>query len=220
MKCRFFAGALCAAAMLGTAASAAVELDQSSIPAYPGGVAVQGTGLPAGAVHGQTFTVGLDGRLSALELAISVRDEDGSGSLGLSLQRMDGEELFATQILGARPANSIRNWWYDFPIDLTAADILVKAGDQFKIVLTSGPGSANGDFAWYYMSRGVPFSYGGGTAFVDDSYYHEFDFDYGFRTYVDTSAVPEPAAWALMIVGFAGTGVALRRSRRFGAQTA
>jgi hypothetical protein len=32
--------------------------------------------------------------------------------------------------------------------------------------------------------------------------------------FFDTGAVPEPATWALMLVGFAGMGTALRRSRR------
>ena len=32
-----------------------------------------------------------------------------------------------------------------------------------------------------------------------------------------TSAVPEPATWAMMIVGFFGAGSALRRARRMGA---
>jgi hypothetical protein len=29
-----------------------------------------------------------------------------------------------------------------------------------------------------------------------------------------TAAVPEPATWGMMLLGFAGIGVALRRSRR------
>lgn len=34
------------------------------------------------------------------------------------------------------------------------------------------------------------------------------------RSVVETNAVPEPATWALMILGFGGAGAALRRSRR------
>ena len=30
------------------------------------------------------------------------------------------------------------------------------------------------------------------------------------------NAVPEPSAWALMILGFGGVGVAMRRNRRVG----
>lgn len=37
--------------------------------------------------------------------------------------------------------------------------------------------------------------------------------DRGFRTYIDVSAVPEPAAWALLIAGFALSGMGMRRRR-------
>lgn len=36
---------------------------------------------------------------------------------------------------------------------------------------------------------------------------------FGFRVFGDVSAVPEPATWALMIVGFGAIGVAMRRRR-------
>ena len=37
---------------------------------------------------------------------------------------------------------------------------------------------------------------------------------YGYTAEAVTVAVPEPATWALMLIGFGGMGVALRRSRR------
>ena len=54
---------------------------------------------------------------------------------------------------------------------------------------------------------------GGGThphEFVDNirGDGHDFNFE------VATGAVPEPSSWALMIVGFAGIGAGLRRSRK------
>jgi hypothetical protein len=36
----------------------------------------------------------------------------------------------------------------------------------------------------------------------------------GFAAVQLSSAVPEPAAWAMMLLGFAGLGFAFRRSRR------
>ena len=37
--------------------------------------------------------------------------------------------------------------------------------------------------------------------------------DRGFRTWVDVAAVPEPASWALMILGFGTIGTTARRKR-------
>jgi hypothetical protein len=33
-------------------------------------------------------------------------------------------------------------------------------------------------------------------------------------TLVNTPSVPEPATWAMMLIGFGATGVAMRRTRR------
>jgi hypothetical protein len=38
--------------------------------------------------------------------------------------------------------------------------------------------------------------------------------------FVNDSAIPEPAAWGLMLTGFAGVGAMMRRSRRLAARTA
>jgi hypothetical protein len=49
------------------------------------------------------------------------------------------------------------------------------------------------------------------SAYVHDNAIGSQFTNYAFR--VDGGAVPEPAAWALMIVGFGGAGAALRRRR-------
>lgn len=40
---------------------------------------------------------------------------------------------------------------------------------------------------------------------------------WGAAAYIGTGAVPEPATWAMMLLGFGGVGVALRRRRKLGA---
>lgn len=200
-------GALGALA-LAAPAHAAAQLDQSSIPNGPY-FSAQGTGLKAGQIDVQSFTAGLKGRLEKIDLALN-RWGQAESSVSFSLQRLSGETLFSTQISTSSLSEVAWDAWYSSPIDLSSANILVNQGDQFRLVLTGAPQSTPGAIGWFYMTNGTPFSYAGGNASIDG---HAFNWDYGFRTYVN-SAVPEPAAWALMIVGFGGAGMALRRSRR------
>lgn len=69
-----------------------------------------------------------------------------------------------------------------------------------------------------------------GTGLGDRTVFYEFNFGTGGNTGITlntsgfsnavlyaTGVVPEPATWAMMLVGFAGMGFAVRRSRRHGA---
>jgi outer membrane lipase/esterase len=49
------------------------------------------------------------------------------------------------------------------------------------------------------------------TAAIQAAGYHDMDQRFGLTSF--QSAVPEPASWLMMIVGFALSGVALRRGR-------
>jgi hypothetical protein len=55
--------------------------------------------------------------------------------------------------------------------------------------------------------------YANGNVYANSGFGNFSGFDYAFRTYADdaTGAVPEPATWAMMIMGFGLVGGAMRR---------
>lgn len=106
-------------------------------------------------------------------------------------------------------------------------------GDIFKLLVTftAPPGTAPGSTLLQTMLEGIVSnsSTGGVSIHFNDSP-HQFSYDGGSFTFqannVDISsfsaaqlisgtirAVPEPATWAMMLMGFAGMGMAMRRRR-------
>jgi PEP-CTERM motif len=111
----------------------------------------------------------------------------------------------------------------------------VTAGEQLALVLTSATNAGEyewaGDFSWP-MFNYASGTYSGGRGYVEGSSTAPQHFtwgdlnlcnqtcnnpalvDFSFETFVNTSAVPEPATWAMMILGFAGVGFMGYRSKR------
>lgn len=110
--------------------------------------------------------------------------------------------------------------------DLSAQNISFNAGEQFVIAVRN-PSGFQGVFGWATGTStdapGVPFNvanfspidYAGGNAYRGTAPLNAPDIsfkshpDFGFRTYVNS--VPEPATWAMMIVGFGLVGGSMRR---------
>jgi hypothetical protein len=204
-------------------AQAAPVLDQSSVPEtglFPVNGSV-GTGVNNGpsVSMGQTFTAGLTGQLTRIDLAIfSSPFFDPAGPLTVAVKTLAGDILATQQIdVSTLPDLTFGVTWVQIPqFDFSAGDVLVTAGLEYKILVT-GPAST-GSF-WIYQINDAPLAYADGHAFgvFQGSEGGPLPFDFGFRTYVDTAAVPEPGTWALLILGFGGAGVALRGRRRAGA---
>jgi hypothetical protein len=74
----------------------------------------------------------------------------------------------------------------------------VRPGDTFDGYTPNNPPSPLGPEAYSY----------------DGTYYRYDRLNLGVRISGDVVAVPEPAAWTLMLTGFLGTGAALRGARR------
>lgn len=180
-----------------TPASAAAVLDQSSLGAD--------VGLNGAYEWQQEVTAGVGGQLSAVTLwglgALTVRITPGSGFY-------DGPYLFtqtftfdSSELVGGKL------------IDTSAANIFLKAGDQFVIdfIPAGDPSAGLGASSQ---------AYAGGDLFLNSpwggasNYTAAHGISLRFQTFMSTSAVPEPATWGLLLVGFAGIGFALRRNWR------
>lgn len=220
MRLKFLA-AMAVAAAIASPASASVVLDQATIPEsgnipFSGGV-LWGVGPNA---LGQTFTVGVTGMLDSVALGLEIFNAPG-GDTRLEIVNASNAVLFTHVIpISALPTLTFSGIDASAApvVDVRSAAIMVSAGDVLMLKLT---GLSSGGYAnWRANNAGGLINYSGGQAYVFDLPGFPSPFQIGnefaFRTYVDdlASAVPEPATWAMMIVGFAGVGAALRRSRR------
>jgi hypothetical protein len=220
-KFTFAALAAAACVLVVSPASATVVLDQASIPEtghtpFSGsvGFSVGPNGL------GQTFTVGVSGKLD--HVAVDVENWSAGPASDLRFDLLDssfgsiltrsiaGSAIPVLDFSGFDVANVIN-------FDLRAAGINVLSGEQFILKVSSQPG--NGAAPVWRASFG-----GSLISYPDPSY--SFDFPagfpgpaqlgnkFGFRTYVETGAVPEPGAWAMMIMGLGMVGAVARQGRR------
>jgi hypothetical protein len=167
---------------------------------------------------GQSFTPTTSGTLDRLDLQIAV---NGSADLRVSFgsgESIDGSftELYTADFAGSLlPLNGATL----FSIDLSAEGLMLDAGSRYSVVLRAAPG-AQGGFGWVIgetTDQGVEITlppYAGGRAFASGDQgvtWGSRGADRSLRTWMSTSAVPEPATWAFMITGFGLVGIATRR---------
>lgn len=184
----------------------------------------------------QSLTVGISGKLDAVDLQLTNFFQQQTPSHGVFFLAKnvtfnpDGSVATGTQIgsfdvsvaaLAPLPLGGLVHF------DASSLNLHFNAGEQLWLVLT---GDANPSlFGWAFgTSPTFPassqdlLSYAGGQGYVgvqpsgspDPLQYRDSGHDYGFRTWVDAGAVPEPASWALMIAGFGLVGGAMRVRQR------
>lgn len=209
-----WASAAIAAAFLATAANATIVFDQSPdvVGLTGGSVAVNNSG-------GQNFVVKFSlGRTTTID-GFDIYSSGGGFALGTATivkLRRDiagspntvNDYAFATTISaidldGSSTSASLRRLYADFTATTLAA------GDYW-IGMTGNPTNIGWDIDFDTPGAGA-------WQLQGDARLFRFGSNVSFAYRVHGEAVPEPAAWTLLIGGFAVVGTALRRRRAAGA---
>ena len=150
----------------------------------------------------------------------------GASNLPISLSLLAGETLTGTALYSTSftlptSINDRTATWYD--LDITGWN--VDAGSKYTFVMTTGNSFRNaivlGPEINIYNGQALSGdAYAGGTALFSNSPYSGYcetngtcDLNFRVSSFTPSGAVPEPASWALMIVGFGLTGGAMRRRK-------
>lgn len=155
----------------------------------------------------QGVTAGLTGRLTAIAFNFSASDQLGAGTtvfVNLGSGWQSDANDFSLKV------NSLTVGWNVF--DVSAAGIMLTAGDEFMIGLTG----MNADSFDPSFTGTTGDQYGDGTVYLNGTDYGAaFGYDINFRTYVDAGGqqLPEPTSVALAGLALLGAGVARRRAK-------
>ncbi len=151
---------------------------------------------------GQSFTAGLSGidfaTFSIATGAPSTFRVDVRAGAGLS-----------GAILGSSSLVTLDNWNFS-AIEFSFADLIsLTVGSQYTLnVVRVGGGT-------FFIRQSTANPYAGGNLFASIGSGTPFaNFDLVFAEGVHVAAVPEPAAWAMMVVGLSIVGGAMRRRQR------
>jgi PEP-CTERM motif len=203
-------------------ANAAVLLDQSAagfVGSFAGGLQISGAGNSFTGGYseaGQTITTAIAGLLSKIDVNVNGLTP---GSTTLRIRKVVGG------VVDSNNATALASFAFSAPvwspsigfyststIDVSSAGLLFNVGDVFALTFDTAEAKF---FGWSDAN-----SYGGGTGFTrggSSSAWQMSGGDVAFATYVDTnpsSAVPEPATWAMLVVGFGLVGMSIRRRNR------
>ncbi|MEO0429477.1 MAG: hypothetical protein AAF160_18770 [Pseudomonadota bacterium] len=221
-------GAMLLAGVLAGDASALV-LDQSNIIVLDPQLEIGGPSIDFAQSAGQTFTVGVAGRLSSIGLQIQVEEDGASADALLSIFEVDGTTLGDTALgsvtvpLADVPAFSGFTSAPFVLFDVSSLGIDVSVGQMLALLVTfSGLEDDGGFFIFDSPAPSVP--YEGGVEIVigegDGAFVVIDERDLGFQTFVEaTAAVPLPASGLLLLGAVMMTAGMRRRisSRRIAA---
>jgi hypothetical protein len=226
MRNRALLTAILAAGAVAGSAHAAATIDVDNLLLQPAGTN-SWSGFDAdtfsGFLFGQTWTVGVGGQLSEIDL---VGQTQGTEGFDVTLSVLGGAtaSLPGTHLLGSVTKHSsdiVTNGMTAF--DLSSLHIDAAVGEILTWEMSvapcaaAWPGCLHDWINWteFRPSNETTPAYPGGFAFGSSPAFpliYDFD-DANFRTWM-SSSVPEPAVWLMCLLGFASAGVALRRQRR------
>jgi len=218
-------------AMAATAANASVYTI-STLSSWDGSTGIGSFGGSSGeatGVYGETFTAPdstitsftfeVDDQGSALNGVVGqVYAWSGSLTGGAPPQGATGPALFTSAPFSISASGSYQ------AVTVDTGTTTLTAGDNYVILFADTSNDAtNAVFGdTQFTSPGV--AYDGGFNFYNNNYtlasinsntWDDYD-NFGSTAYTATftSGVPEPAAWAMMLFGFAGLGAAIRARRK------
>lgn len=156
----------------------------------------------------QTFTVGLAGLLTRVEMTLSQNRGVPTEDLVFDLVTTDGTGAPTTTQIAhvVLPPSAIPPTMGLVSVELTSLGISVSVGEVLAIVLsTNAPGNAE-DYGW---RGGISGSYARGASFTHGL---ERSRDMAFRTFVcSQDAIPTVSAWGLIVVTLLLlTGIAIK----------
>ncbi len=173
-------------------------------------------------VRAQTFTVGVSGLLTGFDVLLSAPGTGGSVTFGIysttgGVPNVNASPLAQATIAVPGGLTDTANF---YSADVTAAGLMVNAGEVYAIVTSpGGPGPATWRGAYDPDALDVA-HYAGGTLYATGwtGSLDPFSADLGFRTWVDINPgeapVPEPASTLfLFAAGLGGLAGARRKWR-------
>jgi PEP-CTERM putative exosortase interaction domain len=211
---------LLAAATAITAPASATTLEVVSGPTGQRAVTLSYVGMA-----GQSFTA-FDTNLQSVGFQWeALNPSQANLPISLSLlsgSTLSGAALFSTSFTLPSSINNRTATWFD--VDVTGWN--VTAGETYTLVLDTGSSARNavvlGPEINIYTGKVLGGdAYTGGTALFENQPYSGFcqtsglcDLNFRITATTPTAPVPEPATWAMMILGMGLVGGAMRNSRR------